>query len=40
MRELATRDLLDESIVAQTMGDVSARTTVGLAEINSFFEDY
>ena len=34
IRELATRDLLDKSIVAQTLGGVSDRTTVGLAEIN------
>ena len=40
IRELATRDLLDKSTVAQTLGGVSDRITVGIAEINSLFVDY
>ena len=44
IRELATRDLLDESIVGQVRcransGGVSDRITVGIAEINSIFVD-
>ena len=46
IQELATLDLLDKSIlldksvVAQTVGGVSDRITVGIAEINSIFVDY
>ena len=45
IRELATRDLSDKSIVGQVnyrtnSGGVCDRITVGIAEINSIFLDY
>ena len=45
MRELATRDLLDKSIVGQVhchtnSGGVYDRIIVGIAKINSIFVDY